>query len=218
MECWRGLRPPFGLHALPALTPSSRPSRSCSSMPQRPVPLGATSFSTSTMCAHWRRTTLPGVSHLERPDSVSTWTARCCRDHWSPRGAAHAFASRGLHREDHMPLRRCSDRAPTSSRPSMAKSSPMRGMLTRYVASTPSSFQVVNVLEKNHVSKIKILHLIGFVIFPSILSDTEPQWRPGSGLTWGLVRVFTFLEMTFCIRPLLTLSAQSKRLWKTDAE
>jgi hypothetical protein len=71
----------------------------------------------------------------------------------------------------------------------MAKSSPARGILSRYVASTPSLFQVVNVLVKNHVSEIKILSLISFVIIPSILVTADRMIR-----------------------------AQSKRLRKTDAE
>jgi hypothetical protein len=44
------------------------------------------------------------------------------------------------HGKDHTPSWRCSDRAPTSSRGLMAKSSPMHGILSSYIASTPSFF------------------------------------------------------------------------------
>jgi hypothetical protein len=112
-----------------------------------------------------------------RPSMLGMWCSASSR-------VTRTATSSLRHGRGHTSLRKCSDQAPISSRPSMAKSSSTCGTLSSYVTSTPSFFQVVNILMENHVSEIK-------GTFPyQVFSDT------------------------LCIRPLLMLRTKSKRLRK----
>jgi hypothetical protein len=71
----------------------------------------------------------------------------------------------------------------------MTDSSPTHGILNRYVASTPSFFRVVNVLVKNHVSKIKrCIHQSVALSYPWFLVTHDPSLgvRPHSRAGKGI--------------------------------
>jgi hypothetical protein len=81
----------------------------------------------------------------------------------------------------------------------MAKSSPTHGILSRYVASTPSFFQVVNVLVRNHVSEIKSTFPYWFRYHFLDSSDNRPQQLSGVGPHSGVGKGIYVFGNTLCI-------------------
>ena len=93
-----------------------------------------------------------------RPSTSRTWCSTSSR-------AARTATSSLCCGRDRTSSWRCSDQAPTSSRPSTAKSSSMPGTSNSYVAFTLN---------------LHTLSLISFAVNSSIFSDTRPQQWQGA--------------------------------------
>ena len=115
------------------------------------------SFARPSTSERWAGTT--AVECGVRPSTSETWCSASSR-------VTRTATSSLRCRRDHMSSRRCSDQAPTSSKPSMVKSSLTPGTSNSYITFTLN---------------IHILSLISFTTNSPIFSDTRPQQRQGVG-------------------------------------
>ena len=99
------------------------------------------------------------------PSTLGTWCSTLSR--------ATRTTTSSLHRgRDRMSSRRCSDQAPTSLRPSMAKSLSMPGTSNNYVAFTPSLCMYLQKLRMMFLKCENIFFLSVSLFVSLIFSDT----------------------------------------------